>query len=500
MGVHDGSVMTFKAAGIWWLPNSPERGIAGTVDYVSHGPATLDLLGSWREPGTTVRLSADPAKMSEAALSALEDDARRWAAEADAEEASERERGPATDDFPLLYPVVHGVVQGHLVTLLDVLEVSRSDTATPGFTRGGFSVAAVLRGGHVGGWDDEAWSSLRLGFEHLADWCHLALLDPEAADGDDTPLGGTLSADCELPSGETLRLRFRSTGSRSLHEARHWREPEFAADSLEPRSLAYLLDVVAVPLRDLLTTATGVPCALTRIVLAGDGATWDGWQLPVEVGLADNRPAPDGRGLHPGQVPLPLDQVNFATFVPAWFRARATGAVAARFAYAQRYHRMPFGSEMLLTATAGVEALHAALGLSGRSELSDRPQAIQAFVEAFPEDERELLEQRLRGLNGPSLRTRVRDLLTLAGDLFDQVADDPRAWAAHVVGARNDVAHGTEGRGGPGRMLALAAGCGHLVELCLLRTAGVDSTRLRHRLPSSRRHAEVLDLTRRYIG
>lgn len=68
-----------------------------------------------------------------------------------------------------------------------------------------------------------------------------------------------------------------------------------------------------------------------------------------------------------------------------------------------------------------------------------------------------------------------------------------------VLDARNDVAHGNAKREDPPQLLALAAGCGHLVELCLLVQAGADTAKLHARLPRSPRHAELLDLSRRFL-
>lgn len=492
---------SFDAPGMWWLPSGPERAVAGTLGYVSHGQGSLDLLGSWDDDEPVVRLSADPASMSEDALAEIELQVQQHLAlvasgsgEATGADAAHE------DNFPLRYPVVHGVVNGGLITLLEVQEVSRDASSVPGFPRSGFAVGAVLRGAHVGGWDHEAWTSIRVGFEHLANWCGLALLDPDATrDADASPLGKELTLICELPGGQELRLRYRSGGSYSLDERRHWREPEFAVHSRTPLSLAQVLGDVVAPLRDLLTTATGIPSALTRFELSGDHATWDSLPLPVEVGLADHRPLPDGRSLHPAQVALPLADVDYTTFIPAWFRVRDVSAVAAQFAYVQRYHRMPYGEEMLVTATAAAEALHGSLGLSGRTELSERADAVRTFVEAFPEDERELLAQRLRSINAPSLRTRLSDLVGYAGDLFAQVAVESAVWVKRVLDARNDVAHGNAKREDPPQLLALAAGCGHLVELCLLVQAGADTAKLHARLPRSPRHAELLDLSRRFL-
>lgn len=126
---------------------------------------------------------------------------------------------------------------------------------------------------------------------------------------------------------------------------------------------------------------------------------------------------------------------------------------------------------------------------------------MDAFIQAFPDNEHALLRSRLNTLNNdPSLAMRLRELVDEAGDLFDQVAQDRGAWVKRVVEARNAVAHGNAKRPDLPQLVALAEGCGHLLELCLLLEAGANRAALRQHLPLSAHHRLVVAHTKTYLG
>lgn len=116
---------------------------------------------------------------------------------------------------------------------------------------------------------------------------------------------------------------------------------------------------------------------------------------------------------------------------------------------------------------------------------------------AFPEAERDLLRDRL-GRNEQAFAQRVQDSLALAGPWFADMLTDPVRWAKLVKDARNEVAHGKQSSLDPGGMVALAAGVGHLVGLCLLRAAGAPEV-LTECFARSCRHSEISAWTSRYL-
>ncbi len=491
---------SFNEAGMWWLPEAPHRLVAGLLDHKEYGPARLDLLGTWQDD-PHVRLMFDPERLSEGAHAALLNEMQT--AEAAGTEAASKHVLEGKGSFPQAVTVVHGVIHGAKVTLLELLETRRDGVSIPGFPRHGYAVGAVLRGEHVGPRQEEAWTSLRVRMEHLAPWCRDALLEPEAdeadqADDHDHPLGKSRVLACALAGDGTVELRYRGGSHTATDEHRRWREPEFLVRFDRPRSLTDLMDTVVRPLQDLLTTASGVPAAVTGVDVDGPTYTCSGHGVRVEVGYAEMTPSREDAARYPGHMALPLTEVDYATFLPAWFEARERHRVAAQFAYAQRYHRLPYGEEKLIMATAAAEALHGSLQLSRRTAVDQRPEAVRAFLEAFPEDERVLLHERLRSLNNPTFQSKVEDLLQFVDPWLNSILKDPGRWVHRVKKARNDVAHGNEGGTSAGSMLALAAGVGHLVELCLLRAAGAPS-HVPAGLLHSRRHSEVSAWTAKYL-
>lgn len=495
----------FEEPGVWWRPERhKEEGVTGIVRHEPYGPTALDMLGSLDPNAADVRVSSDPAKTDPVVLAEVEKHLARIHAEIEAGTYEQVGLG-RYDDFPAHIPVLHGVNQGALVTLLELTESRRDDSAVPGFPRSHWSARAVLRGGHVAAWGEQTYSTARFTFEHLADWCDLALLADEAEENSDatsdntTGLAPAVTLTCNLDDGTEVLLNYRSASHYTLDQRTISRQPQFFVKLAIPTTLPDILDRYLRPLRDLLTTATGRPAAITELFVSSTEVTWDNIPQPIEVGLADSIPSPDRAPASSYGVALPLAAIDYTTFVPSWFRVHDARNVAAEFVYANRYGHVDYSGMRLLSATTGVEAFHASKWPDTRTPFDLKPAAVDCILNEFPPIEHPLLRDRARHFNKPSLRNRLRETVEYAAPLSGNFAPQLGRWVDTVVWGRNAVAHGEADRPNGAELRAMAEACGHLVELALLIEAGADTTVLAERLPRSPHHANVVLWREQYL-
>lgn len=476
--------MDMYAQGMWWLP--PREGeqktpLAGELRLIHDERATLAVTGSWDPSQPVLRFSADTGELTPDELAECE----RLAAEA-IEHARAEPTEASTDTvepwaFPLNISVVHGLIHGQLVSLLSSREIHRNDASIPGFSQSTFLVQYVLYGAHTQSLDAQTYDVATLEFDCLADWIAGALDTDRISEL--SGLRETSEATAALDDGSTVRLQYVRSGSASRDVLNHARKPILTVTPPNIFTLSDLFRNYVTPLRNMLTTATGRPCMVTAVGLRSGMLTHSGYPQIVDVfhpGMSAASPMK-----HPNTVLAPLNNLDFATFIPAWFSTHERRAVAADFAYALRYDEVVHPGMRLIYAAAAAEALHTSRAKSDRTAFLSKPEAVKVILDQFPPAEHDLLRKRLSHLNDPSFRSRIRELVAEMTEIVHDFIPRPKAWVTAFVDARNDIAHGSSSRGAELRMIALSEACGHLVELHLLREAGVPDELLRKRLPGT---------------
>jgi len=488
--------MAINASGMWWLPprdGEEIRPLAGELRLAGTERATLHITGSWDSDEPLVRFSADLDELTQEDLAEFERLAAEAAESAHAESDVPLMRTLDRWSFPLAIPVVHGVTHGQLVSLLSVREVDRNDASLPGFSESTFNVQYILYGAHTRPLDVQTYDVAILEFDSLGDWIAGALDTGEHSE--QTRLRETSVATATLDDGSLVELQYVRSGSANRDELRHSRRPIVTIRPMTSCTLTELLKTYAIPLGNMLTTAAARPSAVATITLHSEALVHSGHPQIIDVFYPGMPPVPPM--MHPNTVLAPLSELDFATFIPAWFATHERRVVAADFAYALRYDEVVHPGMRIAYAAAAAAALHASRPEGARTPFLSKQVAVDVILGQFPRSEHDLLKQRLSHLNDASFRSRVRALVNEMAETVQAFIPKPKAWITALVDARNDVAHGNASRGSEVRMIALSEACGHLVELHLLREAGVPDELLRARLPGTRHqrlvtmHAEL---------
>ena len=194
-----------------------------------------------------------------------------------------------------------------------------------------------------------------------------------------------------------------------------------------------------------------------------------------------------------------LPDFDVPTALPRWMEMAERLHTPMALFFANWFSPSLYTENRVLNAVGAAESLANLLYPNQRTELSDRPNAVAQFVEAFPSAERPLLNTRLTHLNDPSLRERLRQLAAGAGDAFGLVVADTRRWIGQVVASRNDIAHGNCLPGGGPWLRALAETVEHLVEVHLLIELGMTVSEVEQALRDTPRTRWISSLASEHL-
>jgi hypothetical protein len=188
---------------------------------------------------------------------------------------------------------------------------------------------------------------------------------------------------------------------------------------------------------------------------------------------------PRGERIYNHEIPLPLDQIDFAATLPVWFRV---------------FQELATPCDLLFDCTAGfitnrffdvasaVEGMHQAL-IGGKSRATpEEKRRIKEVVQHLPEEaDREWVRSRLGQLFGPNFETRLRELRELVGDCGYLYTEGGglgglEAWSKLAAEYRNRIAHSRDIEGiNLAHLIHLEWSISGLLRLVLLRQLGFDN-------------------------
>ncbi len=469
---------------IVWDPAAP-RPTAATIVVDREDGISLDVIGSLDPNWSDAWLWREP---SEDELQAV----------ANAQVVDEEESAETFD-------VLHGVLQSGEVTLLQVVRMARAD-AMPGHTREHFRASYCVRGAHLADGLDTLVQSVSICFDVLGDWWSTSQDAYRWPGGDRPGADGVLTLSRAVPptlearlgSGDVVRLNPGVRWHSGPHDYTLTLRPVFEVVYAQPTALKNCLNVIQ-PFRWLLSLATRRAARLInlRAVDAADP------RVGFDVFFPSTEPPNTSTGsafIHPFEMSLSLSDLDFSSVIPRWFELSEDLRVPMALMFAN-WFSTGFMENRLVNVTASAESLGNLLYPSERTPLSKRPDAVRAFIEAWPEGERDLLRSRLNQyINDPSLRERLQRLAAEAGTAFTLVVTDIDDWAGRVVRARNDIAHGKSLDNKGPQLRALADSLEHLVEVHLLMQLGLDEATVTSRLRDTPRTKTAADLVTRYLA
>jgi hypothetical protein len=420
----------FEMTCVLWQPEHREAAVGGTLRYQPDTGLSADVVGSLDPDQPLATVFEPPTDNDRAALADL-------TADADSD-APNRDPGP-------LVPVLLGVVQGQPITLLNVRRRD-STSAIPGPAHERLVPEVLIRGWHLPDGFTTPLRSVAVTFDVLGAWYDTGLL------GEDMP--GRLTREgrerftldwttpvppqAVLPSGDTVALSTRVDQRHGLREFHIGLDPAYHVRFANPRPLCDALDVVT-PLRWLTSLVTRRPARLTRLRGIADDAPRE----EFDIVFKSNEPRSETPTVHPYAMALTLPDFDWPTGLPRWMHLAEWLRTPMALFFANWFSPGLYAENRVVNAAAAAESLATTLALADeRSALSDRPEAVEQFIAAFPDAEHQLLRQRLMYINDPSLRERLRQLAREAADAFALVVAKPAPWVNDVVNTRNDIAHG----------------------------------------------------------
>jgi hypothetical protein len=391
--------------GMWWLPTSKERHIAGSLHFLD-GRLTLDLQGSLF------------GELSERAG------------------PSETIQGVATDGTPITL----GGCQLTNSTL------SLGATLSPG--RSSFIARIAVIGDHISDMSKTTFSALTVSYQHLTDWIACEPFDlqfdaMEEAEG--APLKLRPPTDIEAHV-ETPGVNFRLYTQVVLnHKQRKQAKLDYRAYiDIEPDKPMPLDDLLLLQkgCRDFLTLMVGesTPLALSRL-----RQTKGGENLQVLV-QHDAREAK--KEIHPVEMlaPLPVVRDRLAQALDTWYALVDELGPVIHLYFSVLGRGSSLSQFDFLALVQALESYHRRR-IGGRYLPDDeyetlRSQIVAGFPEKMPSALRQKLKSMLKFANEPSLRKRLKELLgQLSDEMRQALADDQGHFIERVVDTRNYLTH-----------------------------------------------------------
>ena len=453
----------FEFEGLWWLPETPEARVPGSLAFSPDSGASLDLLGSLKDPGN--HFAALGREMVE----------------------SERILGLSSKGKP--------------VTLWNCWE-SHKRVNLAGFTKTSFHADVVIVGAHLGGAEDAQFKKMSTEYRHLDEWAGISGFAIKIPD-DHTAHPMVIEHKRPAPvtatiAGARIAIEIRAAlrGSSGLvGEAAIAQRTWASVEHTEGKSFGELNGTLH-RFRNFLTLGVGRPVEplAVRGVVESDGG------LPVEIYYRPTGGGTSpGKNIHRAEMLFVLDDLgeNFERFLGNWFeKAERLGPVNDLY-FATAYGSQAYLDDRFLSLVQGVEAYHRrALGTTELPE-GEHERRIKEVLGATPEAHKGWLRGKLAYSNEPSLRKRLKEISRHDREVMEPIFGDSKKervnFVGKVVDTRNYLTHYDESKkdeAAVGRELyELTEKLKSVLEVCLLREVGFEGDSLKEVLSRKRRFA-----------
>lgn len=418
--------------GQWWLPESPDTRVSGTLSISATGEAELVLIGALRSELEAGEATTDQSGNTRVVFS---------------EETVTRSG---------VYPRIHGIAGSDAITLEDCLLTHRSGSIFGGLARERIHADQVFRGIHIESDSDYAYERINVWMDWLAYWVrdrsgireNWRIIDDSGAsphlEYPALTLEPVAEEDFTGPDGITVSLgqTWAVTGDR-ITERRISQDFYFSVGSAELMTLTDLTEYVS-ELQDLVSMGTGRTAAFSRVSLIHpDTQVGNRGHKPIEYLAQWQALNPGGtRPLASHETCFTLAEMGGTEVVSRWLREAHKHRLALGRVMATRYSKSMYASDRLFNCASALEAYD-----------RDKHGGNQYYVD------------------------RVRRCIATAGDPFSHLVGNTDEWAKELKNARNSVAHHKAQLHGSGsKHLFMSQSAYWLFVLCLLRDSEAPDT------------------------
>jgi hypothetical protein len=447
----------FTVQGAWWDAAEPSTQLSGTLTWDPRSGAELELVGLFHQGN-----------------------------------------GPVGD---WRSPILHGAAERDEFTLVNCAEMG-FHLQSPGVpTQRIRAFGGVLVGAMVPDVTQSVFDSVTLEIDYLAELAGRSTPETRLESADGVHID-RVSIEYEHPRDviaalphETVRIASEwQTGGSAIGQAHIAETVVLSVDVAQPVPLDDLLGRYVGRLRDLVTLAGHRPAAIRSVRVAGPATmeTRAGGRVVkrsaefLAAFLPEPTPLEDLKRLDDGLFSFPSGDREFRSLLRSWFELAERVDAVLDLRFAPGYASFVYGESRFLNAAQAVEALHRRV-LAGEPEPVDLD-ARAASIANCPAEHRKWLEEKLRYAVEPSLRRRLREILTFIGPGVDPLFDKRSKFIDEVVRTRNRVTHWDE-KTKPvdgERLYRLAVALNFIVDAALLRLLSFDEEQVASTLVANR--------------
>lgn len=465
--------------GHWWLPEAPDRKMAGWLRYEPGEGLTLTLIGGF------------------------EDD--RWVEVAPGVHSLSGDRRT--------FEVIHGQAGDTEITLFDS-DATRTVNNIFGFqgpTEQTVTSVTALIGVHVQGQDDTHFAKVHCLIEDSWLWSSRQAMQAQASLNEERT-NFTGEASMEMKPVDEVRAEadgwdFKLAHWLILPTFDHTRGAAigrmedsvvFTVSRDETFSYAEVQSLL-LALQDLLALATGRGPSILWFILrvADDESEQPARQVDVFTrsrGTGD----PKAKALDRRELVFSLEDIPFGEVIPRWWEVRERFRASCNMTLGSRYGGSGYLETMLTTAVTAAESFHKDLGEPAPVPKAVMDELVGKAVDAMPEDRKQWIKNVIP--RGHSLRQRLDRLADrLPEKCRARLLPNAAAWAKAAKEARNDLSHSGKTDEDMRRLYAIMRITRAVVLLNILIEVGLPEDRLLKALSENSQLSHACDLARKYF-
>lgn len=405
----------FEYAGIWWLPENPDKKISGTLKFHPVEGANLELIGSFKG---------------------------------------------IEDLNTVLQPdIISGITSNSKIITLYKCYESPSHMSVPGFLRSSFIASMVFLGYHFEKEEDIIFDSLALNYSHLEEWARITGFQFKIESDSKNHLTKQ-EVRYSFPEKVEAKLsnlnisfdyNFTSGGDR-IKEVK-LKQTMFI--KIEPHKPVHFNDYqrnICYHIQNFLSLAIGR--AVSPLIIKGKTNACktklpDGRVVYNDILIFYSiKDLPDlSKKLHPFDMLFSFRDIsaNFEKYLRNWFAKSEVLQPVHDLYFGILYNPSMYLQHEFLSLIQALESYHRRVDDGKYVSDDDYTQIYETLISAIPQeldnDFRESLEQKLKYHNEFSLRKRLKELLKKCGAVGNLLIHDNERFVEDVVTTRNFLTH-----------------------------------------------------------